>query len=49
MYGPYWLRDFDATCYPRLTEAFVAKGYSEETIRKLLGENWLRVFDTAKA
>ncbi len=48
MWGTYWLRDFDATSYPKLTEAFVAKGYSEETIRKLLGENWLRVLETAK-
>lgn len=49
MHGTFWLRDFDATCYPKLTEAFVAKGYRPETIRKILGENWLRVLDTAKA
>jgi membrane dipeptidase len=49
MWGTYWLRDFDATCYPKLTEAFVGKGYSSDTIRKMLGENWLRVLDTAKA
>jgi membrane dipeptidase len=48
MWGTFWVRDFDATSYPKLTEAFVAKGYSPETIRKILGENWLRVLDTAK-
>jgi membrane dipeptidase len=48
MWGTYWLRDFDATCYPQFTEAFLAKGYSVETIKKILGENWLRVLDTAK-
>ena len=48
MSGGHWLRDFDATSYPRLTEAFVAKGYSAATIRKVLGENWLRLLDSAK-
>ena len=42
------LRDFDATGYPRLTEAMVARGYSPARVRKILGENWLRVFETAK-
>ena len=35
------LRDFDATSYPRLTEALVARGYSPAKVRKILGENWL--------
>lgn len=48
MWGKYWLDEFDATSYPRLTEAFVAKGYSPTRIRKILGENWLRVLDAAK-
>ena len=39
------LRDFDATGYPRLTEALVAKGLPPATIRKILGENWLRLLD----
>lgn len=30
---------------PALTEALVQRGYDDETILKLLGENWLRVFD----
>lgn len=46
--GTYWLKDFDATCYPKFTEALVAKGYTSGHIRKILGENWLRVLDTAK-
>ena len=48
MSGGNWLRDFDATSYPRITEALVAKGYSDKTIRKVLGENWLRLLDSAK-
>jgi membrane dipeptidase len=46
--GGNWLRDFDATSYPRLTEALVAKGYTPTVIRKILGENWLRLLDAAK-
>jgi membrane dipeptidase len=48
MTGGNWLRDFDATSYPRLTEALVAKGYTPAVIRKILGENWLRLLDAAK-
>ena len=48
MSGGHWLKDFDATGYPRLTRGFVAKGYSADTIRKILGENWLRLLDSAK-
>jgi membrane dipeptidase len=44
--GGRYLRDFDATSYPRLTEAMVARGYSPARVRKILGENWLRMFDT---
>jgi membrane dipeptidase len=42
------LRDFDATSYPRLTEALVARGYSAARVRKILGENWLRLLDRAR-
>ena len=42
------IRGFDATGYPRLTEALVDRGYAPERIRKILGENWLRVLDAAK-
>jgi membrane dipeptidase len=48
MSGPNLL-DFDATSYPRLTEALVKKGYSAERIKKIMGENWLRALDAAKA
>lgn len=48
MWGKYWLKDFDATSYPSLTEAFLRQGYSPQRIRKILGENWLRVLDAAK-
>ena len=42
------VRDFDAANYPRLTESMVARGYSPARVRKILGENWLRVFDRAR-
>ena len=47
-FGKYWLKDFDATSYPSLTEGFLRHGYSPERIRKILGENWLRVLDAAR-
>jgi membrane dipeptidase len=28
-----------------VTRGLVARGYSDEAIRKILGENWLRVFE----
>ena len=31
---------------PNLTRGLVARGYDDESIAKILGENWLRVFDT---
>ena len=38
-------RDFQTMAeLPNLTAALVAKGYSDEVIRKILGENYLRVF-----
>jgi len=49
MAGGNWLRDFDATRYGRLTEALVRAGLDEAAIRKVLGENWLRVLDQALA
>ena len=38
---PYGMED--ATMLPKITEALLAKGYSEGDIRKILGENTLRV------
>lgn len=49
MAGGNWLKDFDATCYPLMTKALIEKGYSHEMIGKIMGENWLRLLDTAKA
>jgi membrane dipeptidase len=31
--------------YPDLTRGLVARGYDDESITKILGENWLRVLD----
>ncbi len=36
------LRDW--THFPNITRAFLARGYSEEAIRKILGENFIRVY-----
>jgi membrane dipeptidase len=38
---PYGMED--ATMIPKITEALLQKGYSESNIRKILGENTLRV------
>ncbi len=45
--GKVYMRDFDATSYPRLTEALIAKGYNPSRVCKILRENWLRVLDEA--
>lgn len=34
----------DITTFPRVTEALVKRGYSEQDIKKVLGENFLRVY-----
>lgn len=34
----------DVTCYGRITEGLLARGHGEETVRKVLGGNALRVF-----
>lgn len=36
----------DVTRYPSITERLVARGHAETVIRKVLGENYLRVFRT---
>ena len=48
MSGGVGLRDFDATSYERFTEGMFEKGLKPTTIRKVLGENWLRALDAAK-
>ncbi len=48
MSGGGGLQDFDATSYGRFTEGMFGKGLEPKTIRKVLGENWLRVLDAAK-
>lgn len=35
----------DATCYPALTAGMLARGHDEPTVRKVLGLNFLRVFE----
>jgi membrane dipeptidase len=34
----------DVTCFPLITEELVKRGYSKKAIRKILGENFIRVF-----
>ena len=47
--GGGYFRDFDATRYPDITAALVRKGYSESRIRKVLGGNWVRLFEAVEA
>lgn len=35
----------DTTVYPRITELLQARGYGEATIRKILGGNFMRIFE----
>ena len=37
----------DVSCYPRLTEEMLARGYSDSDIHKIMGENVLRAFRKA--
>jgi membrane dipeptidase len=39
----------DVSAYPNLVEGLLQRGYSEEDIRKILGENLLRVWSDAEA
>jgi membrane dipeptidase len=34
----------DVTRYPLITDQLLVRGHSEATIRKVLGENYLRIF-----
>jgi len=45
-----WMPDGleDCSKLPRLTEALLRKGYSEDDIRKILGGNILRVMEEAE-
>jgi membrane dipeptidase len=38
----------DASKLPKITEALLSKGYSESDIRKILGENTLRIMEQAE-
>ncbi len=38
----------DVTCFPNLTVELLRRGYSEKAIRKILGENFLRVLSEAE-
>jgi membrane dipeptidase len=43
--GPHRMEGVDSiTAFPLFTEALVKRGYSDEDIKKVLGENFLRVF-----
>ena len=35
----------DVTCFPAITAGLVERGYDEEAVRKILGENVLRLFE----
>ena len=38
----------DASKLPKITEALLRKGYSESDVRKILGENTLRLLEQAE-
>ena len=38
----------DVSCFPNLTVELLRRGYSEKNIRKILGENFLRVLGEAE-
>jgi membrane dipeptidase len=38
----------DVSCYPRITQGLLDRGYSEEQIRKVLGGNAMRVLKQAE-
>ncbi|MGH8100754.1 MAG: membrane dipeptidase, partial [Chthoniobacterales bacterium] len=38
----------DCTHLPQITEALMRRGYSDEDIRKILGENLLRVMEASE-
>jgi membrane dipeptidase len=43
--GTYYLKDINnITCFPLFTEALIKHGYSDVEIKKVLGENFLRVY-----
>ncbi|MDA1192882.1 MAG: membrane dipeptidase [Candidatus Poribacteria bacterium] len=33
-------------CYPRVLDVLLKRGYSDDDIAKIAGENWLRVIRT---
>jgi membrane dipeptidase len=39
----------DVSCYPRITEELLRRSWSEGDVRKLLGENTMRVLAAAEA
>jgi membrane dipeptidase len=44
--GPDYLED--VSCFPYITQVLLNRGYKEEAIHKILGGNFLRVFQMAK-
>lgn len=39
----------DVTSYPLITKALLQRGYSKSDVRKILGENFIRVFNAAQS
>ncbi|MGB4138145.1 MAG: membrane dipeptidase [Microbacterium sp.] len=39
----------DGSCFPNITQALMDQGFSDEEVRLILGENWLRVWEKATA
>ena len=49
VYGPWpwnWVKDFETIVeLPKVTQGLLDRGWSEAEVRKVLGENWLRVYE----
>jgi membrane dipeptidase len=44
--GPEYLED--VSCFPYITQVLLNRGYREEAIHKILGGNFIRVFQTVE-
>jgi membrane dipeptidase len=51
VYGEWpwnWVKDFETIIeLPKVTQGLLDRGWSEADVRKVLGENWLRVYEKA--
>jgi membrane dipeptidase len=46
IYAPYAKGIANSAELPNVTEGLLARGYSDADVRAILGENWLRLFES---